>query len=466
MSRTLSSRRWTHVGLLCALLAHPPIGGDVIPVSGDCTLAEAMRAANGDDDSGGLCPPGGSGADRLVLSGDVILTEVDHTNSVLGGDTGLPLVTSTITIEGNGFTVARDAGAPDFRIFDVDSGGDLGLEDVTVSGGSLVSGSAILNLRGGVTTLINSTISNNAGSSAIYLWDVWGYGGFMIGLESTVSGNSGTGIRNYYALLSLVSSTVSGNGSGAFGDGVSTGIYSYSYLEQTTISGSRVNGVYNEGVTEISGSIVTGSGSADCRSLLPITDEGGNLDGDGSCPGFDDLSGFDPALADNGGPTQTHALFEESSAIDAAGVCGINRDQRGEPRNGPCDAGAYELQGAPLDGLSGSAAGLETLSGSCANLTAGESVDIPPQPDAAYSCAGMSLEMNDRVVVRLRGEARQTAIRGSVEGVTLETVICTNFTRLERVRALITSNQWHCSAAGFTAAAGERVALEIKGSGR
>ncbi|MBN1609534.1 MAG: right-handed parallel beta-helix repeat-containing protein [Polyangiaceae bacterium] len=46
-------------------------------------------------------------------------------------------------------------------------------------------------------------------------------------------------------------------------------------------------------------------------------------------------------LADNGGPTETMALPEESPAIDVGSDC-PERDQRGEPRVGDCDSGAFE----------------------------------------------------------------------------------------------------------------------------
>ena len=54
------------------------------------------------------------------------------------------------------------------------------------------------------------------------------------------------------------------------------------------------------------------------------------------------------ALADNGGPTQTHALLTGSPAIDAAGDCvadlSITTDQRGisRPQGTACDIGAFE----------------------------------------------------------------------------------------------------------------------------
>lgn len=49
------------------------------------------------------------------------------------------------------------------------------------------------------------------------------------------------------------------------------------------------------------------------------------------------------ALADNGGPTKTMALAAGSPAIDVGGTCS-EFDQRGEPRVGKCDSGAFEFQ--------------------------------------------------------------------------------------------------------------------------
>ena len=57
------------------------------------------------------------------------------------------------------------------------------------------------------------------------------------------------------------------------------------------------------------------------------------------------LTGLDPVLMDNGGPTMTHALLAGSNAIDAAGACGLPTDQRGVARMGDCDSGAFEFVG-------------------------------------------------------------------------------------------------------------------------
>ncbi|HEX7255365.1 MAG TPA: right-handed parallel beta-helix repeat-containing protein [Gaiellaceae bacterium] len=55
------------------------------------------------------------------------------------------------------------------------------------------------------------------------------------------------------------------------------------------------------------------------------------------------------ALADNGGPTLTHALQWGSLAIDSSHLPCSVVDQRGigRPQNGKCDAGAFEFVGAP-----------------------------------------------------------------------------------------------------------------------
>jgi hypothetical protein len=64
----------------------------------------------------------------------------------------------------------------------------------------------------------------------------------------------------------------------------------------------------------------------------------------GDQPSTDPLVG---PLADNGGPTLTHALLEGSPAIDAGddSVCPAV-DQRGiaRPQGAACDVGSYEQE--------------------------------------------------------------------------------------------------------------------------
>jgi len=111
------------------------------------------------------------------------------------------------------------------------------------------------------------------------------------------------------------------------------------------------------GTVQISHSIVQG-----CWSYVANGSQGYNVEPDTWCgftatgdkqnTDFDTLVG---PLADNGGPTQTHALLSGAPAIDAIPVgvnacqAGITSDQRGAPRAGGahqggsgCDIGAYE----------------------------------------------------------------------------------------------------------------------------
>jgi uncharacterized repeat protein (TIGR01451 family) len=87
-----------------------------------------------------------------------------------------------------------------------------------------------------------------------------------------------------------------------------------------------------------------------------IASNGNNLSDDDSCSAFFTANGDQDNitsardsigdLADNGGPTQTHALLEGSTAVDGAGDCDLTADQRGEPRpsGDACDIGAFEVQ--------------------------------------------------------------------------------------------------------------------------
>jgi hypothetical protein len=98
---------------------------------------------------------------------------------------------------------------------------------------------------------------------------------------------------------------------------------------------------------------------ADCymEDRAVVISGGYNIETPGNTCGFDaEGDRFDVTeeelnlgpLADNGGPTMTHALLPGSVAIDVipADMCEVNEDQRGKPRPGGamCDVGAFEVQ--------------------------------------------------------------------------------------------------------------------------
>ena len=107
----------------------------------------------------------------------------------------------------------------------------------------------------------------------------------------------------------------------------------------------------------LTNNVLEGKGDAPACAIegggaATITSGGSNVISDGSCNpnGTTDQSFTDALLgplADNGGPTLTHALLAGSPAIDAAdaGVCPAT-DQRGvaRPQGAGCDVGAFELE--------------------------------------------------------------------------------------------------------------------------
>jgi predicted outer membrane repeat protein len=279
-----------------------------ISVGGGCTLADAITAANTDTATGGCTA--GSGADTITLSGDVILTSVNNTTS---GGNGLPLITSTITIEGAGFTIARDPGAPDFRILYVEVSGNLTLNDTTVTGGVLVpyQGGGIYIKNGGTLTLTSSTISGNSAASG---GGISSYGTLTI-TSSTISGNNASYSRggglSSNGPTAISNSTFSGN-SAAGGGGISS--QNTLTLTSSTISGnngggnSDGGGLSSIGQTTISNSTFSGNSAGDgggisSQNTLTIT--------------FSTISGNN---SNNGGGILNHASLTITSSTISSNI--------------------------------------------------------------------------------------------------------------------------------------------------
>ena len=357
-----------------------------IIADGQCSLIEAIVNANNDSATHTDCAAG-SGADTIVLpaNANLILSAVDNFSSV----TGLPSITSRITIEGNGATIARQAGAPYFGLIEVR--GDLTLQSVTLSGGSFgvrntgtltVKNSIISGNSGGgvnnwfgTVTIENSTISGNTATSG---GGVSSYGGRVTITSSTISGNTasaGGGVNicssDYGSSVTVNNSTITGNiasqGGGISNDNLDCGFYSYGasnlFLNNSLIAGNQA-----AVAPEIEHN--TGCQGFFCHphaisvNNFNLFGANGNAGVTGFTPGPTDIvPGVSLAqilgpLANNGGPTQTHALVAGSPAIDAGNPNGcldnagmlLPTDQRGFARHVDanndgtvrCDIGAYE----------------------------------------------------------------------------------------------------------------------------
>lgn len=262
--------------------------------------------------------------------------------------------------------------------------------------------------------------SRFAGNTAQAGGAIWNEGALtmassIIGGAAAADGNrasSGAGLYNYNGSLSLRAGTVAFNAATQSGGGLVNAGAGQAVISNSTLSANsaaqRGGGVVSYdtatlqigdatlalntapqasaidnsgGQIAIARSIVAGSATTGAVCAGAVTNGGDLLATDASCGGrVASLAqlGFG-ALANNGGPTPTHALLPGSQALDALSQCALPSDQRGvsRPQNGRCDIGAFELvsqsAGAPaggagtvalLPGAAGTAGGAATLTNS------------------------------------------------------------------------------------------------------
>jgi hypothetical protein len=341
------------------------------------TVSDSTLSDNSADDGGAIYNAG-----TLTVS----------TNNVSGNYVGAgsgggiynmsTLTVSDSTLSGNS---ARDSAGGIYN------GGTLTVSNSTLSGNSATGpssyGGGIYNAGypySATLTVSNSTLSGN---SAYYGGGISNFGTLTVS-DSTLSGNSangngyfngpGGGIYNYTGTLTVSNSTLSGN-SASYGGGIYTAgtVFRPSTLtvSSSTLSknfASAGGGLYiydGYSVSVLHNTLIAGnfrdptgttrddvSGELNFRGSYNLIGDGtgmtglsngvnGNLVGSASAP-IDPLLG---PLADNGGPTLTHALLSGSPAIDAGDNTDAPEwDQRGPGFrrivNGTIDIGAFEVQ--------------------------------------------------------------------------------------------------------------------------
>ena len=372
----------------------------------------------------------GPGPDTINLDPGCVyqLGVVDNT---IDGNNGLPSITSSIVINGNGATVRRSTLSQKaaIRLFHISQGGELVLNDIRLYDGMGMeppdvtitirnSGGAIFN--NGVLTVNNSILDYNraklkgggiynAGTMTINA-TTFQNNGVNIGNQPGESGgaiyNTGTGIATITAstfvgniasqsaggianvgMMTITNSTFSANSTTLTGivSGAAisnAGSIQISYTTITANVGTTSGAVFSAPDTiGVSNSIISNNLPADCSYPAWSWISGPNLDSDGSCDGFTITD--DPQLgplASNGGATQTHAIAPSSPAKNAAaGACPAT-DQRGEPRphGSACDLGSYELTGGQQTSTDPS-----ELSGMVYNDLDGDGVYTPGEPPFA-----------------------------------------------------------------------------------
>lgn len=224
-----------------ALLILPTAQAADIEVSDSCSFADAINAANRDGTVGGC--PAGDAADTISLSSDITLA------------VALPHITSEITIEGRGFTIS---GNNRFRIFAV-NGGNLTVNNLTMTRGFADWGGAIVNVNRGMLTISQSAItySEAAEGGAI------GNEGVVTIENSKVSRNLaeyGGAIHTSKGTITIQGSDINNNNAKP-GDGGAIYVVSgkLSLADSLITSNASINDggsiYFNDGEMDISGSI-------------------------------------------------------------------------------------------------------------------------------------------------------------------------------------------------------------------
>ena len=374
MSRTSYLRRPLTALLIAAALAASVLMAAVMLAS---PAWAATTVINTNDSGAGSLRQAMIDANATTGVADTINFNLGSAATITLTSAQLPTITdgAGLTIDGGSADITI-SGDNKYRVFEVVSGAKLTLSNLTVANGAVgiseggggirsinstleVSNSTIsdnsayagggIYIEGGGTTLevSNSTISDNSADlsgGGINIFRSRSDGGIVKATvsNSTISGNStnasGGGIYNQLGTLEVSNSTISGNSAHpGFGGGGIQGSYGGSTLKNTNVANSP----------SASGGSCAGT----------IADGGYNLDSDGSC-GFGttnhSLSGttdnpLDPKLgplADNGGPTKTHALLAGSPAIDKGNSFGATTDQRGvaRPQGAASDIGSFESE--------------------------------------------------------------------------------------------------------------------------
>ena len=245
---------------------------DPLTPGSQCTLRAALRVANlvaGEDTITFNIPMTESGCDTATGRCTITLTQA------------LPDITEGVAIEGPGadkLTVRRSSagGTPNFRVFNVTTGGTVTFSSLTISGGQVVgNGGGIQNGNTAFVTIANSIITanlalgsgggvSNAGAGTVNIANSTISGNRSSGLTFSAGGgvlNSGIGtvnITDSTITANLVSSQSSGLNSRPEGGGIAnvgTGIVN------VTTSTIRNNSAVNiEGIA-LGGGISNGSGT-------------------------------------------------------------------------------------------------------------------------------------------------------------------------------------------------------------
>ncbi|MDT8408136.1 MAG: choice-of-anchor Q domain-containing protein [Wenzhouxiangellaceae bacterium] len=360
----------------------------------------------------GIAAPGDTIEFQPGLAGTIVLQSalplLDQNIRIIGPGP------ATISVSGN----AEQPEQPPIRVFEIESGAEVEISGLTITNGRGDFGGGGISNRGRLT-LSDCIVSNNAAEAFSAGGGIDNFGGTLLVDRCVITGNfadTGGGIANDGGAVSITDSTIFANHSEFLGGGIDSigdlfiersAVFNNSsefgggigngdvlMLLNSTVSGNTAletsggidnfggsvdlvhstvasnqaavggGGLWTNGLVTAKNSLVVGSADSggNCAAIDGgVVDSAGvNLDTDGSCGNFQTVTSLElalEALADNGGPTETHALQVNSVAVDAASDCTgidgltvVGQDQRGiaRPQGSFCDIGAFELADGDL----------------------------------------------------------------------------------------------------------------------
>lgn len=305
--------------------------------NGNCTLGEALASISGDAKvdncvtASGAYGTGGPFVVNLAAGATYTLTTYDNNTGGLFYN-GLPAITRTVTINGNGATIARDSVAA-FRIFFLETGGNLTLNSVSVNNGQSMEAGGGLYINTGATAIVSySSFSNNGaggGGGAIYSRGTLSvtYSTFSNNNQTTIS--NGGGILNSGGKLAIANSVFTGNSGGDYGGG---GVYSgggqLSIIDSTFASnytfanGGAVSTSSNAVITGTTFSLNTsGQYGGGISSNGPLTVTNSTFSGNGASYGGGVINNMGTAVvrnstfSDNRAPSGGGGVYSANGAI-------------------------------------------------------------------------------------------------------------------------------------------------------
>ncbi|MGC8512095.1 MAG: choice-of-anchor Q domain-containing protein, partial [Acidimicrobiales bacterium] len=402
--RWVRGRRWSlAVTAVLALIAAQTVLAVGASAAGSQTLyAAAAASGSGDCSEANACSLptalgelGAGGTILLVTSGP----SAPSASSCSASDCYVGVFTVStassaafpVTIEAApGVTNATlDGNNNNNTVLTVDSGVDLNLVGVTITGGNASQGGGILN--NGTSSVVRSTITGNSAQNGPG-GGILNNNGTLSVSQSTITGNSavggGGGIFNGGSInggtLSVVQSTITDNTApGGDGGGIYNANGATLSVVQSTIASNTAqygHGIVNRGSsTFLAGDVLATPGGAPSGGECSgggVTDGGFNVADDNTC-GFTSTTsvvsanaGLLGSLADNGGPTETilpqvdnpviGLIPQRTSVYDTVTNTTVELcptvDQRGlaSVSGGACDAGAVQTSELLYAAASGS----------------------------------------------------------------------------------------------------------------